>query len=147
MKYFFTLCLALFFSVFVFGASGTTYNPSRSDELDKTKVNFNGQKVMGTVPALSTSNIDMTLSDDCLLTGAKVILVGACEDDEIKFQVLVGSTVVNQFIDWYASDLEKELKYPAKIPTGLTLRVVYKNTCPTTSVKVKINYSLHKVLI
>lgn len=139
--------ITLVFSLNVFALTGTDYNPAKSNDMDKSKVNFNGMKVAATVPAASTLNIDMPLVDDHLLTGASLVLTGNCDDDEIKFQVVMGTTVVNQFIDWYAMNLSKDIEYPAKIPGGLILRAVYKNTCPTNSVKVRVNYNLHKVLL
>lgn len=130
---------------FAIAASGTTYDPTNSNSLEKNRLNYNGQKMSATVPANSSQNIDITLADDHLLTGAKLTLTNPCDDDEIKFQVVSGSTVVNQFIDWYAVNIDKELQYPAKLPAGITLRAVYKNTCDT-SVKVRINLFLHKIL-
>lgn len=124
----------------------STYDVMNVDTLDKTKVNFNGMKMTLDVPANSTGNLDLTLADDHFITGAKLILSGRNIDDEIKFQILSGTTIVNQFIDWFAIDLEKELLYPAKIPGNLTIRVAYKNT-GSAVVKVRVNLSLHKVLV
>lgn len=147
MKYLIGLWLLFTLSATSYGASGTAYDPKNINDFDKTKLNFNGMKVGATVAADSTQNLDLTLTDDHLISGASVTLYGNCADDEVKFQVLMGSTVVASYIDWFAKDMDKTLEYPAKIPAGLTLRVVYKNTCPSESVKVRINYHLHKVLI
>ena len=124
----------------------STYDVMNINTFDKTKVNFNGQKMALDVPSSSTGNLDLTLTDDHFITGAQLILSGRNIDDEIKFQILYGSTVVNQFIDWFAVDLEKELLYPAKLSGGLTIRLSYKNT-GNGVVKVRVNLSLHKVLV
>ena len=129
----------------LWAATGTTYDVMNMQTIDKKMVNFIGQKVSADVP-VGISNIDYTTTDDVLFTGAVLSSPSACPDDELKFQVLLGSTVLNTFIDWFVlKGLSKELDYPAKIPAGLILRVVYKNTC-SSAINVKINYSLHKVL-
>lgn len=125
----------------------TIFDPKSTSEMTKANLNFNGQKMMGTVLPGTTQNIDLTLTEDHLLTGATLILTNASSDDEVKFQIVMGTTVVNQFIDWYAKDLDKDIGYPAKIPAGLIIRVVYKNTNTTNSVKVRVNLNLHKILL
>lgn len=142
-----TLIILLLFSLKSFALCGTTFDPKRIDELDKTKVTFGGLKASATVLPLTTQNIDLAIADDHLLTGASLILTNNCPDDEIKFQVLMGTTVASQFIDWYSKDLDKEIPYPAKMFCGLTLRAIYKNTCSAASVKVRINYNLHKIIL
>ena len=139
--------LVFLFCMNVFAMSGSIYNPSSVDGFDKNKLNYNGQKVSATVPFGTTQDIDLTLTDDHLLTGAQIILTGNCDLDEIQFKVVMGTTVLNQFIDWYATNFSKDLPYPAKIPAGLTLRATYKNTCGNGTVKVRVNYFLHKVLL
>jgi phage tail sheath gpL-like len=143
MKWFLILLLSI---ANAFAASNTVYDVMNMSMVDKKAVNFSGQKISANVEANASTNIDLTLSDDSLFTGAIVYAPGACLDDEIKFQILMGSTVIIQFIDWFvASGLNKEIAYPAKIPAGLTMRAVYKNTC-SNQINVKINYSLHKIL-
>ena len=127
--------------------TGSIYNPTDVANFDKNKLNYNGQKVQALVPALTTQDLDITITDDHLLTGAQVVLTGNCDLDELQFKVVSGTTVVNQFIDWYATNFSKDLPYPAKLVGGLKLRVTYKNTCATGSVNVRINYFLHKVLL
>ncbi len=136
------------FSLNTYAMSGSTYNPQSVGDFTKDKVQFNGQKISAIASAASDTNIDFVLADDYLITGASLKAAGACVDDEVKFQVVSGTTVVNQFIDWYVMDgVNKDLIYPAKIPATLKLRAVYKNTCASTTVKVLINYNLHKVLL
>jgi len=131
----------------IFAMTSSTYNPSSVDGFDKNKLNYNGQKVSAVVPGGTTQDIDLALTDDHLLTGAQVVLSGNCDLDEIKFKVVMGTTVVNQFIDWFATNFSKDLPYPAKIPAGLTLRVTYKNSCTNAAVTVRVNYFLHKILL
>jgi len=129
-----------------YAASGTSYDVMNMNMIDKKMVNFDGKKASYTVNAGATENIDLTLTDDSLFTGANLYSPSSCPDDEVKFQVLMGDTLLNQFMDWYvAGGINKELAYPAKIPAGLKIRIAYKNTC-SNPINVKINYSLHKVL-
>lgn len=127
-------------------AINTSFDPKSKNEMSKSNLNFNGQKMVGTIPAASIGSIDITLTDDHLLTGASLLLSGNSIDDEVKFQIVMGTTVVNQFADWYAKDLDFQVDYPARIPAGITIRVSYKNT-GTSSVKVRVNLMLHKILI
>ena len=149
MKYYiaFYILSILMISAISHGISSSTYDPPSMSSIEKTKVNFNGQKVFASVPFGTTQDIDLTVSDDHLMTGAQLLLTGNCDMDEIQFKVVSGSTVVTQFIEWYASTFSKDMIYPAKVPAGLKLRVTYKNTCASGSVTVKINYFLHKVLL
>lgn len=145
MKYF---ILILLFSLRGLCITGSTYDPSTTVSLQKERLNFSGQKVYASVPFGTTQDIDLTITDDYLITGAQIILAGNCELDEIQIKVMLGTTVMNQFIDWYAQTLSKELPYPAKLigGIGLKLRATYKNTCTSGAATVRINYSLHKVL-
>ena len=142
MKY-----LVLFLISFnCFAMCGSSYDPIKSSDFEKSKLEFNGQKVMGVVPGNDSFDIDYAVTDDVLLTGAKVVINGNCIGDTVKFQVVHPTLgVLKTFIDWYATDLEKEFIYPAKVVCGLTLRLKYTNTC-ATPVTVRTNLSLHKVL-
>ena len=141
--------LVFLFSINALALTTTSFNPSNQSLYSKESMAYAGQKVSGVAAAATTTNFDMTVADVYLLTGAAAKAIGACEADEIKFQVLMGSTVVpnGTFIDWFMIDgkIDKEIPYPAKIEAGLKLRVAYKNTC-STSVNVYVNYSLHKVV-
>lgn len=129
-------------------ATNTIYDVMNMSLIDKAKVNYNGVKRKEIVPPGETKNIDIIFSDDILLTGACFILTNSSSDDEIQIQIVHpnGITVLNQFIDWYAKDLDKDLPYPAKIPAGLIVRFVYKNTSEINSVTCRINYSTHKII-
>ncbi len=138
--------------------SGTFFNPIRVDEFEKTKLNFDGQGMSATVTAGSTQNVDLLLSDDVLLTGCWFITNNSNLGDTLTFQVVDTSgaftgtpgTVLSQFItNWYpnvSTDINFEVPYPAKIPAGLTLRLVYVST-GSTNPFVAANYQLHKVLV
>lgn len=127
--------------------SNTIYNPQTVGEFEKSKLNFNGQKVSGICSAGETANLDLTLTDDCLMTGASVTLINRLPSDNIKLQIVHPTAgVLFQYIDWYAKDFDKEIPYPAKIPAGLILRLVYVST-GAQGVEIYLNYSLHKVLV
>lgn len=127
-------------------ATNTKYDVMNMSMIDKKEVLYFGKKTRAVVTAGTTKNIDMVFADDILLTGAKFILTNSHPDDTIKIQIVHPTAgVLNEFIDWYAAELDKDLPYPAKIPANLTIRVVYQSV-GTTDVTVRVNYSAHKVL-
>lgn len=144
------IILILLLSCFCMAAVNTNYDVSNISLMDKNKVEFMGIGVASLVAAGETSTIDYELPDDVFLTGAKMKATGACDDDRIKVQIVFGTTMVNQFIDWWSMDMDTELPIPAKIPkTHPTLgqgkiRAIYQNTC-TMPVKVRVNYHLYKI--
>lgn len=133
-------------------ASNTTYNPEHINNFEKTKLNKNGQGASGTAVAGSTTNIDYTLTDDVLITGAFLLAKGAAQGDKVDFQVLSGAAVVSQFItNWYLnpdSTLQSTpvSRYPAKLSTGLKIRIVYTSV-GGSNVWVAVNYDMEKVLV
>ena len=133
-------------------AINTTYKPSKVSDFEASKLNANYQSIQGTCTAGTIKNLDMVLTDDHLISGMEVTARGSNFGDTISFQVLMGATVVNQFVtNWgVCTDTQvkiaKEIAYPAKLYAGLTLRVVYTST-GTVDVNIIINLDLHKVLI
>ena len=139
--------------------SNTGYNPVSSQDFEKSKLQFNGQGVKATVTAGQVVNIDYTLTDDCLITGAWFVTdSNAAFGDSASFQVVdttgitgyPAGTVLNQFVtNWYMypnSSEQFEVPYPAKLMAGLTVRLVYTST-GTNNVFVAINFALHKVMV
>ena len=139
--------------------SNTTYNPVRTTDFEKTKLNFNGQGVTSTINAGTTTNIDYLLADDCLITGLELIVNNGNYGDFANIQVIdttgftgyPAGTVLEQIgTNWYLSpstDTQFDIAYPAKIIAGLTLRIIYTSTLLVGTTFVAINYKLHKVLI
>ena len=138
--------------------SGTTYHPYRSNELDANKVISAAQGVSTNFIANTSSNLDLTMTDDCLLTGLVFFTVNANNGDFANLQVVdttgitgyPAGTVLAQFAtNWYVNpsqQLAMDIQYPAKIIAGLTLRMVYTNT-GSSPVFSAINYKLHKCLV
>jgi hypothetical protein len=126
-------------------------------QLNGNNVSCNGQGVTDIVPAGQYKNIDYILTDDCFITGGMLKSQTSNFGDYANFQVvdinnMLGygaNYVISQFLtNWYiGSDKEEQINedfpYPAKIPAGLALRVVYYST-GTTDVQVCVNYRLHK---
>jgi hypothetical protein len=129
-------------------ATNTKYDVMNMNSIDKTKVNFNGKKNKVIIPAGSLQNIDISFADDVLITGAILKLENNNPDDSYKFQVVHpnGVTVLNEFIDWYAVELDENLLYPAKIPGGLIVRIAYQSA-GTSDVIVRVNYKAHKITV
>jgi hypothetical protein len=137
--------------------SGTKFNPLNISQFDKTLLNKCAQGVLGAAAPNTTTNFDLTLSDDMIIAGGHALLVqGATWGDYCEFQVILpvglGGGVANEFIQsWYMdpSVIQQPLppsNYPAKIPAGFTLRVVYHSVAPVTGANLAINYNLEKVL-
>lgn len=144
--------LILLITATALAAINTKYDAANIYSLDKNKIEFNGVGVGAVVPASTTDFIiDYPLTDDLFLTGAKMAATGACGDDRIKVQVVFGTTVAKQFIDWWSMDMDTQLPIPSKIPASHPvlgagkLRALYTNTC-TVPVKVRVNYHLYKVM-
>jgi hypothetical protein len=137
--------------------TNTTYNPPNINSFIKAALNFNAQGVSTTGTAGAVTNLDYTLSDDCLITGMELIINNGNYGDKASFQIVDGSgafsgtpgTVLNQFAtNWNippTADTQFDMAYPAKIYAGLTLRIVYTST-GTSNPFIAINYKLHKVL-
>ena len=157
MRFGIAVLLAFCFSIGIaIAKTGSTYDSQNIYTLDKNKVEFNGVGVGAVVPASTTDSIiDYVLTDDMFMTGAKMAATGACGDDRIKVQVVMGTTVVKQFIDWWSLDMDTQLPIPSKVPAihptlaptigNVKIRALYTNTC-TVPVKVRINYHLYKII-
>jgi len=136
----------------------SVFNPTHIDEFDKTKLNFDAKGVTASITAGTSQNIDLTLTDDHLITGAWMIVDGATLGDTVNLQVVdttgftgyPAGTVLNQFItNFYLPTSASEqfnITYPAKIIAGLTLRVVYTSTGATNPF-FAANFYLHKILV
>lgn len=137
--------------------SNTTYNPPNIGSFVKSALNYAGAGVSIQATAGQTTTLDLTLADDSLLTGAWFVTSSGQYGDSITFQIVdvsgaitgTPNTVLKTFINsWYvpaSADMQIDLEYPAKLITGLTIRLLYTST-GTSSAFVAINYKLHKVL-
>lgn len=134
--------------------SNTGFNPKNIDDFDKANLNKDAKGVAGTITAGTNTNLDLILTDDILIAGGTVLLVkGAALGDKIDFQVVHPTYgVINQFVtDWFMNpdSTKQEIptsNYPAKLPAGLTLRLVY-HSVGVTDVWVAVNFNKEKVLI
>ena len=140
----------------------STLLPSRAitqvSQFTSTNVYFNGQGVIGTALAGTTSNIDLTIADDCFFTGGVLRTKNATFGDHLSLQIVdvtgiyaPANTVLGQYAtDWYmGSDVQEqvniEVPYPGSIYAGLVMRCVY-TSIGTTDVAVTLNYTMHKAL-
>ena len=142
----------------------STFNPTTTAEFDKTKIATNDQSASGLCLAGQSVNIDLTMTDDHLLTGLKVLAKGSNFGDTLTLQIVdvVGTlpngmsfppnTILNQFGtslpvgDDEEEKFNEESEYPAKILAGMTIRCIYSST-GTSNVQVASLYKLHKVLV
>jgi hypothetical protein len=137
--------------------SNTGFDPRNIDDFEKSKLNKDTKSKFQTADLGTTTNIDFTLSDDVLLAGGSVFLVkNAKWGDRVSFQILYGQNVIMQFItDWYLNpeSIKQDIpssNYPAKLSTGLVLRIVYTSigiVGTDSPPEVAINYNFEKVLM
>lgn len=128
----------------------STYSPTKISDFESSKLSFNALGSSFTVAPGTTSNIDLTLTDDMLITGAWLISVGAY-GDTVTFQVLdPDQNILSQFVTNWAipapANMTLDVPYPAKLPAGIILRLIYSSTGSTPAF-VAINYKLHKILV
>jgi hypothetical protein len=140
--------------------SNTTYNPIHVADFDKTRLLLAAQGVTANASYGTSTNLDLLLSDDCLLTGLVFFTNSGAYGDYANLQIvdttgITGAppgTVLDQVAtNWYICPnqyFEVESVYPAKIMAGLTIRLVYTSTSiGVGSTFVAVNYILHKCLI
>ena len=148
----------------------STYIPKRYDDLNADSCMVDDQGIQGSIPAGTTANIDLKITDDHLITGVQMSANNANFGDSVSLQVvdkdemleaIYGSAITAEYpnypilrqfaTNWRINSdtqvkLDKDKLYPAKIIDGLYLRVVYTST-GSTDVDIITNYELHKVLI
>lgn len=144
----------VFLGILITAMSNSTFDPSNENQFEKSKLLLDIKGVIGTITHGTTGNVDLDITDDELITGATVNVQNSAFGDYMDIQVIVPpSTVANQFVTsfYVNSDAQKQIdftnKYPAKIPAGLKLRLVYHSTGAVLDPKAAVNYVLHKVLL
>lgn len=123
------------------------------DQFNSDAVQFAGASATGDAAENTNTNVDYTCPFDLCITGAVLLVKDGKFGDKCCLQVVHPTAgVVNEFAtDWaIASDTQKQfelaLNYPANLPTGLKLRLLYKATSEAGTRKVAVNYLNHKVL-
>lgn len=123
------------------------------DQFTSDNVKFAGASAAGDVSENTNANIDYTCPFDLCITGAVLLVNGGKFGDKCCLQVVHPvAGVVDEFAtDWaVASDQQKQfelaLTYPANIPSGVKLRLLYKATSAEGTRNVAINYLNHRVL-
>jgi hypothetical protein len=132
--------------------SNTFYNPQNIKDFEKTKLTKDASGISGIALAGQVTNLDYTLTDDSLLITGKLLVSGASQGDKVSLQILApNNTPILQFItDWFV-DTNKISQdgpvsnYPAKLTTGLKIRLIYTST-GASNVWVALNIDKEKVL-
>ena len=134
--------------------TNTTYNPERKSEFTKGNLLFSGQTIYFEINESQDSYSDLTLTDDYLLTGGRLLVENGNIGDQVYLQIvhpIFG--VVNEFVSGYrispdtSLQLDLDLDYPAKLPAGLSIRCRYVSNSNVAQRKIAINLYLHKVLV
>lgn len=134
----------------------STFNPVNVSDFTKDKLNKDCQGIINTIVTVNTAtNIDFTLTDDEIIAGGHVFLVkDATWGDYVDFQIVHPTNgVLIQFItNWPINPDVKQQQipisnYPAKIITGLILRIIYHSTSLVLAPSVSIGYNFEKPIV
>jgi hypothetical protein len=131
----------------------STFKPTHKSQFNSSNVNFNGLSCFGSCAPSATATADLSLADDHFITGGIFIVKNGKFGDKVSLQVVHPTLgVVNQFVTDYGIIGDSQLQftmdedYPAKIPAGLKLRILYVATSELLTREFCLNYTLHKVL-
>lgn len=135
-------------------ATNTIYNPP-SFPLDSSKVRGYGQGARAVCAALGSTNIDLDITSDCIITGLVFTTIGASDGDSAVLKIV---TTANKTVvvatplpgPWYLTPSDSQdfrLEFPMKIVSGLTLRCVISTTVLLVTPTVAVNYKLWECLI
>ncbi len=139
--------------------NGSILKLTQVSQFASDNVNSASRGVTGLALAGQVTNLDLKLTDDAFITGGVLRTYTSAFGDTATFQVvdvenLLGygeNVVLGQYInEWHMrSDVQEQINeittYPAKILSGLYLRIIYTST-GDTDVLIAANYRLHKIL-
>lgn len=134
-------------------ATNTKYNPVTLAELDSGKLEGAGQGVSAICNANGTTNLDIVLADDMIVTGLHIVVNGASLGDWAELKVLLtanGATLKTPIPKWYlpiTDTLDFAMVMPVKATSAMTLRVVVHTTVVLVTPYVAVNYKLWKILV
>jgi hypothetical protein len=132
--------------------SNTTFAPRTQEEFNSGALNYAGTGATATIVANATTNIDIVLSDDMIITGLELVVTAPQAGDYMTLHIIHPiAGEVNQFgYSWYMGTesfrANYQVRYPAKIYAGMTLRAKYVSVTAIAPTFVAVNYFLHKVL-
>lgn len=116
---------------------------------DPGNFRFRGNATSWTICAPGSSNLDFAMAEELHVDGGTIVAHDANPGDYCMFEIvhpLAG--VVERFVEkWFIKPGTGETNvsvYRAKVPAGLTIRVVYHNT-GNAAVGCGINLRLHKL--
>lgn len=137
----------------------STLQITNISQFTSLNVIFNGQGTQKELSAGVISSLDHKVLNDCFITGARFKVRNAIFADTASFQVIdidgivsPAGTVLNQFITEWSMIEDRQTQidfsspYPAKILSGLYLRIVYKSY-GSIPVFASADYYLHDALI
>jgi hypothetical protein len=116
---------------------------------DPANFRFRGDATAWATCAPGTTNLNYVVTEERYVDGGVVIVKDANPGDYCTFQVVHPQAgVVEQFVNkWFVIPGTGKMDvnvYRARVPAGLTIRIVYNNV-GSTSVECGINLRLHKL--
>jgi hypothetical protein len=132
--------------------SNTSFAPRTQDEFNSGALNYAGTGSTATIVANTTTNIDLLVNDDMIITGVELVVTNPKAGDYMTLHTVHPTYgEVMQFVyTWYLGTesfrKDYQVRYPAKIYAGMSIRAKYVSVNGTAPDFVAVNYSLHKVL-
>lgn len=132
--------------------SNTTYAPRTQDDFNSGALNYAGTGATASVSPNASTNIDLTLTDDMIVTGVELVVSAPKAGDYMTLHIVHPTYgEINQFgYSWYMGTesfrKDYQVRYPAKVYAGMTIRAKYVSVNSTAPTFVAVNYFLHKVL-
>lgn len=116
---------------------------------DPGSFRFRGDTTPWTTCSPGTTNLELVITEERYIDGGTVVVKDANPGDYCTFQIVHPvAGVVEQFVNkWFVIPGTGKMDiqvYRAKVPAGLTIRVVYNNV-GATDVECGINLRLHKL--
>jgi hypothetical protein len=134
-------------------ATNTNFNPKTMAEFTKDHLEFYGQSIFLEAIIGATTEQDLLVADDMLLTGGELLVEDGNMGDLIYLQVYHPTFgVVKEFVSGYhvAPDSIRQtvlnIQYPSKLFAGLSIRCKYVAANSGVVRRVAVNLFLHKIL-
>lgn len=148
--------VTLLFTVAAYAMSGSKYNPINLSDIDGSKIDRNFIAGAATIPAGTTANLDILVTDDMLHEGTQLIIKDSTFGDYVEGKVVdvtgiyapAGTVLKTPMVKWYVTDgiIDGKSPYPKKILAGLYLRMVYHSVALLGDPKIAVNLYMHKIL-
>jgi hypothetical protein len=141
-------------------ASNTKYKPSNKSQFSADDMTTDFKGIRFDVNVNTITDCDYQITDDSILDGMIVDSINHVLGDKVTFQVIDKDNILgygaNVILRQFGTDIymtpgivrqvDHSSEYPAKIFTGLYLRIKYTSTDISVAPTILVRYKLHKIL-